>query len=51
MSVRLSSTGHGPTWLEVRVAHRIVATAELGLEDAAVLRDGLTFLLHAAGPS
>jgi hypothetical protein len=49
VSAKLTSTLHGPTWLSINVFIGTGVTAELSLEDAALLRNGLTWMLCAAG--
>lgn len=39
----------GPVWVRVLAVHMTAATADISLDDAATLRDGLTALLQAAG--
>lgn len=43
----LTQTLHGPVWVAVNAAHMVGVTVHLSVEDAAVLRDGLTRLLDA----
>jgi hypothetical protein len=45
----LSQSDGGPTWLNVNVAHGASATVQLPVADGDGLRDGLGVLLRAAG--
>jgi hypothetical protein len=49
VSARLTSTLNGPTWLTVNVFIGVGLTADLSLDDAVKLRDGLIGLLQEAG--
>lgn len=48
VGVWLSQTNGGPVWVRLVAAHMVSASVEISVEDAVVLRDGLTELLRQA---